>query len=541
MKTFEETMKTYQETYGDLLTEQLLLEEEFKKIGQARMQKSIDRYKRDESASMTELSIGQHFLSHEFEYVKQAIKEFVTACLTPKPGSKPTYFDLIALISNTFDDKEQMYDKLTLCTFSTLFNMALKNESHNSNIARKIGEELFYETRLQAYINAYPEHAKKTFEGIDLRIRSTYKNAYIKACLNKDNFVFAKWATLETVQLGAALIQVVLKASSYFEDAANIGDYKIVPSQKLLNAWQMNIENAITKAFTFCPTIIPPRPWESFKDGGYYGEMIDKANLLRVGYMCDSFSRSYLNRLDQLTLNKVRQAVNAIQSTPWKIHKEVLEVAQAILSLGGGRAGIPAIDPPQPAKLSKEPTEIELKDYKKKMVTFYRKEHSRKSHLLRVEANLNIAARFKQYDRFYIPCNMDFRGRVYPIPSFNFQGDDLNKGLLMFADAPPVTDESAEKWFYIAGANFAGIDKVSFDDRIKWVVENEHNILNSASDPLGCQWWMDQDCPFQFLQFCFEYSKLADWKKKHGSIIGWQTGLIIAFDGEHTAPLSGDR
>ena len=531
MKNFEEAMQTYRETFGELLTEQLLLEEEFKRVGQARMQKSIDRYKRDDNADLTELNIGQHFLSHEFEYVKQAIKEFVETCLTPKPGSKPTYFDLIDLINSTFKDKEQMYDKLTLCTFSTLFNMALKSDSYNSNIARKIGEELYYETRLQAYINAYPEHAKKTFEGIDLRIRATYKNTYIKACLNKDKFVYAKWATLETVQLGAALIQVVLKASSYFEDATNVGEYRIVPSQKLLTAWQMNIENAITKAFTFCPTIIPPRPWESFKDGGYYGEMIDKANLLRVGYMSDRFSRSYLNRLDQLTLNKVRQAVNAIQATPWRIHKEVLEVAQAILNLGGGRAGIPALEPPKPAHLPENPNETELKDYKKKMVAFYRKEHSRKSHLLRVEANLNIAARFKGYDKFYIPCNMDFRGRVYPIPSFNFQGDDLNKGLLMFADAPPVTDESAEKWFYIAGANFAGVDKVSFDDRIKWVSENEHNILASADDPLGYKWWMEQDCPFQFLQFCFEYRKLIDWKTKHGSIIGWQTGLIIAFDG----------
>ena len=530
MTTFEATMKNYQETYGDLLTEQLLLEEEFKRIGQAKLQKTLDRYTTDENASMTELSIGQHFLSHEFSYVKQAIKDFIIACVTPKPGSKPTYFDLIYLINDTFPDKEQMYDMLTLTTFSNMFSLAIRNKE-NSQLAQLIGDEIFYETRLQAYVNSHPDRAMKTFEGIDKRVQALYRNAYVKACLNKDKFVFPKWATLEVVQLGAALIQVVLRASSYFEDTTNVGNYKIMPTQKLLDAWQHNIEYAMANAFTFCPTIIPPRPWESFKNGGYYGELIGKATLLRTAYTRHSHTKAYLNRLDQLTLNKVRQAVNSIQATPWKIHKEVLEVAQAIKRLGGGQAGIPAIDPPKPAVLSENPTETELQDYKKKMVAFYRTEHRRRSHLLRVDANLTVATRFKQYDRFYIPCNMDFRGRVYPIPSFNFQGDDLNKGLLMFADAPAITDEIAEKWFRVAGANFAGVDKVSFDDRLKWVADNEQNILNSADDPLGYKWWMNQDCPFQFLQFCFEYRKLIEWKKQHGTIVGWQTGMIIAFDG----------
>ena len=126
---------------------------------------------------------------------------------------------------------------------------------------------------------------------------------------------------------------------------------------------------------------------------------------------------------------------------------------------------------------------------------------------------------------------MDFRGRIYPIPSFSPQSDDLNKGLLLFADTPPCQHEEDIKWLAITGANLAGVDKVSYDDRIAWVYQHEEDILASAADPMGHQWWLQQDEPVQMLAFCFEWAKAKQWITEHGSIVGWVTGLPYAQDG----------
>ena len=44
-------------------------------------------------------------------------------------------------------------------------------------------------------------------------------------------------------------------------------------------------------------------------------------------------------------------------------------------------------------------------------------------------------------ERFYVPLNIDFRGRIYPIPHFNFTRDDRVRGLFLFADGKPIGKE----------------------------------------------------------------------------------------------------
>ena len=48
--------------------------------------------------------------------------------------------------------------------------------------------------------------------------------------------------------------------------------------------------------------------------------------------------------------------------------------------------------------------------------------------------------KFVNEDRFYIPWSYDWRGRVYPIPSFmSPQDTDMEKSLYLFYTARPVT------------------------------------------------------------------------------------------------------
>lgn len=88
------------------------------------------------------------------------------------------------------------------------------------------------------------------------------------------------------------------------------------------------------------------------------------------------------------------------------------------------------------------------------------------------------------YDTFYLPHNLDFRGRAYPIPPhLNHIGDDLSRGLLHFGETRPL-GERGLRWLKIHLANLAGFDKGSFDERVNWVHAHLAEIYDAATNPL---------------------------------------------------------
>ena len=40
--------------------------------------------------------------------------------------------------------------------------------------------------------------------------------------------------------------------------------------------------------------------------------------------------------------------------------------------------------------------------------------------------------------QFFVPLQMDFRGRIYGMPHFNFQRDDRVRALFLFANGEPI-------------------------------------------------------------------------------------------------------
>lgn len=79
---------------------------------------------------------------------------------------------------------------------------------------------------------------------------------------------------------------------------------------------------------------------------------------------------------------------------------------------------------------------------------------------------LNVAQSYLNIDKFYFPHNLDFRGRVYPIPPhLNHIGADLPRGLLMFSEGMKLRS-SGLKWLKIHTANLMGFDKARLPDKL---------------------------------------------------------------------------
>ena len=71
----------------------------------------------------------------------------------------------------------------------------------------------------------------------------------------------------------------------------------------------------------FLPMVVKPEPWTNPYDGGY----------LTMGLpVIKVRNQHYLQELESADLSKVYRAINAVQETPWRIKKSILEVAQEI-------------------------------------------------------------------------------------------------------------------------------------------------------------------------------------------------------------------
>jgi DNA-directed RNA polymerase len=131
---------------------------------------------------------------------------------------------------------------------------------------------------------------------------------------------------------------------------------------------------------------------------------------------------------------------------------------------------------------------------------------------IRFGSAVRMAQRYKHRKAIWFVWFADTRGRLYPAVAGGIspQGSDLQKALLRFADALPLSTPGAVRWFLINGANKWGFDKATLDARAEWVVERDELLISFGEDPLSNRGWMDADKPLQFLAWCIEYAR---WRR----------------------------
>jgi DNA-directed RNA polymerase len=97
-------------------------------------------------------------------------------------------------------------------------------------------------------------------------------------------------------------------------------------------------------------------------------------------------------------------------------------------------------------------------------------------------------------------------------------------------------------WLKVHLANFAGKDKMSFDDRAKYVDDNIDNVREAVDNPFSDDpWWMTLEDPFQGLATCHEIIRAID----SGDPESYMCSLPVHMDGscnglQHYAALGLD-
>ena len=531
------------------LEQQLELEKMYKNISENRALQLLTKAKEDGAYERTR--VGQGIMNHLAETYARNLQAFVEDCAKPKRGVKPTYAKIVKDYTLALNGDTQKLARLcaTLSLRITLGDM-MKQSYIANNIGSKIGMDLESEVQATAFFDD-KDNVKRFGKSLASRVGFSYRRIFMEHVYNGVGMEFAKHTEKEKTALGMQMLAILVETTDFFVFSEDVKDNKtqqlqIMPTDIFLKAVSKAEDKSISLAIKYVPTIIPPKPWTDFWTGGYYGALSQHSTLMRyIPYARSSQTRKlYSSRLNELDLSHIYSAVNAIQATAYRINKSVLDVIKHYLNVGGGVAGLAETKPleqlprfPHAYDEIKENEELlkQFKAHKKKMVEIIHKENQRKGKALRAVMILKVAEDFAKYDAIWFPMNIDFRGRVYPIPTgLNPQGDDMTKALLQYAEPVPVSAEDAPdalKWLSIHGAGLAGHDKIPLEDRVAWVEENKKNILSSADNPLDFTWWQEQDKPWQFLAWTMEYKRALAYIDTHKTLAGFDCRCTIAYDG----------
>ena len=542
----------YLALYGNKFIKQLELESLAKQEAEEHLRKTLDTVKADGEAGQGHIATS--LMKYTWDTCRNNIHALVQQVKENNTrGVKSSWFYLMEDLLTIYANKEDtLEDLLVLTGHSVIIDCLLMTSKERcktlSFIAVAIGTAIKKEADIEKFYQY--EEAKgadikwlksSMDKAIEQRARSSYKVAYAVNRMHKEGYTGLNWSTQDMNILGAKIIEMLIAGSDFYTLVDRQIDTKTIKCLEVgewfAQAWQKQEAKLISNAVKHLPTIIPPRHWSSPYDGGYYGASCLQTQLIRLNVLGGTEAvKTYTSKLAMVDLGNIYAALNAMQDTPFKINKDILNTLKEIYASGGVLGGVPRTEPFEKLpRLPEDATKEEIKEHKKKAVGIYKQEEARKSKALRCLVAIKTAERFAEYDSIYFPWNVDYRGRCYPIPTaLSPQGDDIQKSLLLFAKGTPLASNEDTKWLKIHGANLSGNDKISFRERIAWVEAHETDIVNSAEDPLGYRWWYEVskgDYPMEFLAFCFEYRKLLTYIEKYGNAKGFVSNLPLAFDG----------
>jgi DNA-directed RNA polymerase len=282
------------------------------------------------------------------------------------------------------------------------------------------------------------------------------------------------------------------------------------------------------------PTIVPPKPWKGLKGGAYFTpELQSRVALVRTR---SKEHRSLVSRaIKDGSMAKVIEAVNLIQGTPFSLRPEVVSLVEWAWKKGLTMKKFPRRHKLEVPALPWDMEYMGIEEKAKTLARHYkllRFNRGITSNAAAMRRDLETAKTLMGYGRFWLPVSLDYRGRVYPIPSFNHQRSDHVAATFQFADGKPLGTSGlrALKWHVANSGDFGKVSKRSWDERVAWTEENMDLVRRVAKDPRENLEWTKADKPFAFYHACLDLVAALD----SGNPEAYVSRLPVGLDGSNS-------
>jgi DNA-directed RNA polymerase len=433
---------------------------------------------------------------------------------------------LLRLINKQTENKKYAMRVVAFIALNSIIN-SLSFQVKLTAAEMRIGMGLESELKFQFFKRVNPALYDKVFGDLTRREGNfERRKAILSHSMRTDSSGKASaWVPTDRVVVARAgnfVLQTIIKLTDIAEIKEVSANRKfkteclLVATDTTLAFMRARLDQSGVRNPVFLPALCSPKKWVTPLTGGYYSAFEELAPVRMVKIPSTKWSAVRLAELHtrRAEMPMVYRAINAVQATPWKINKPVLEVMRhAWLNSGlkigkmprrSGADSLASIFPLEPYYEGlKDNLELYVA-WKRKRAKVYNDRAVQNSRVIQMERIIAMAEKFQDEETLYFPTQLDFRGRMYAMPSFlNPQGTDCAKGLLTFARGCKL-GESGLRWLLIHTANMHGEDKISFDEREQWALDNLDLLFSYARDPFANRGWMDADKPWQFLAACGE-------------------------------------
>ncbi|XP_060819906.1 DNA-directed RNA polymerase, mitochondrial isoform X2 [Bombus pascuorum] len=339
------------------------------------------------------------------------------------------------------------------------------------------------------------------------------------------NFTSLNWPMNVMTNIGKFLYQIILNdimlkpeilkvqnlkysIPAFYTLFRNKGNYlseQIKPHPLVAKLYRNIHLETLTFESLLLPSCSPPNPWVSIYLGGY---LIAKTDFIRLSKDSNDLPHK-LKNTEPEQLFPIFDSLNQLSSIPWKINTAILDIIIKIFQDGGSAE----LNVPQSVSVLTPPSLLINKnatvEEKQKAAIAIAQYHQKKCDMYSLWCDtlykLSIANHFRN-KIFWLPHNLDFRGRTYPVPPYlNHLSSDLGRSLLLFGKGKPLGPNGLD-WLKLHVINLTNFKKLnSVKERLEYANQNMDNILDSATKPLtGKMWWKQSEEPWQTLAACME-------------------------------------
>lgn len=344
-----------------------------------------------------------------------------------------------------------------------------------------------------------------------------------RSVAKKMGFSFVnQWKPSQLAAVGCFVLDTLLETLGDLFVKTPVGDeYRIEITEGAASLASSAMKQFINANPVFLPTLVPPVPWTDWNVGGPVDPVAQKmGSVVRTRHR--ETVAAVKRAIKSGQMQPALDALNAVQATPWRVNAYLLHVIKECHKRGIAVEGLPqAEDYPLPSLedgVWDQMDDDQKKAWRAEKSGVLQANRALKADRLRYEEDMETADVLAEHPRFFIPHNLDWRGREYPMTNFNFQREDRVRALFLFGDGEPIGEEGIQ-WLKVHVANcgdFEKVSKKSYEERIKWVDDNLTAIRNCAMpdwdadgpfDQTALQFWTKADKPFLFLAACVELTK----------------------------------
>ena len=399
-------------------------------------------------------------------------------------------------------------------------------EGAGRSVVAEVGRSVYHEYVLEHFAEIEPDlfyHLVNDFER-RMSHNERHRMTVFKMQARKAGVHFNEWSSGDRDQVGAYLMEQLSKLGMVHTKQItiphvhknNIRTKIIVTLSEECTALIEQIKGfAVESTPYFLPCVEPPKDWTGVTEGGFHTKEMRRM----MPWMVKTHP-SQRDNFREADMSQELAAINALQRVEWRVNRKLLNAVRQISKHFDMDEIISQAEVPKPHKpewlvgdMTKDDMdETQLEEFvrwKRSVAEWHTERKVRGTKWGRFYNAMRIANKFEEYEKLWFVYFEDFRGRKYvQTTGISPQGSDLQKALLEFANGKPLDSEEAVQWFKITGANRWGYDKVSLNDRVKWVDERAELLIAFATDPISHSEWQEADSPLQFLAWCMEY---AEW------------------------------